>query len=120
MYEAQTKSLSLLFEKIILPKLNSNNPNFKLIMSSTTNPEALTSYITKKVPQKAMEKIVDKKTHLNLENIKHEFIHCDELDKHDPLLSEITRSFKNGRKTENGMEPVNKILIFCNTVKSLH
>ena len=56
-------------------------------MSSTTNPEALTSYITKKVPQKAMEKIVDKKTHLNLQNIKHEFIHCDELDKHDPLLS---------------------------------
>jgi len=30
--------------------------------------------------------LVDKKTHMNLQNIEHEFVHCQGLDKKEPLL----------------------------------
>lgn len=51
-----------------------------LILSSTTNPLPLRDYLKKKLPK--MEQIVDKNTHINLENIRHEFLHCQELNKH--------------------------------------
>lgn len=45
---------------------------------------------------------------MNLENIKHEFIQCNDLDKHNTLLDVLYQRRQA------------KTLIFCNTVKSLH
>ena len=57
---------------------------------------------------KEYTEITDKNTHMNLENIKHQFLQCQELDKHETLLSVL-----NQRRDA-------KTLIFCKTVKSLH
>lgn len=45
---------------------------------------------------------------MNLENIKHEFVQCQDLDKHQTLLDVL---FQRRQA---------KTLIFCNTVRSLH
>jgi superfamily II DNA/RNA helicase len=50
---------------------------------------------------------MDKNIHINLQNIKHEFVQAFEKDKHELLRSLIMRQ-KN-----------TKTLIFCNTVSSL-
>lgn len=50
---------------------------------------------------------MDKNVHINLQNIKHEFVQAFEKDKHELLRSLIMRQ-KNV-----------KTLIFCNTVSSL-
>lgn len=38
---------------------------------------------------KQIKYLIEKKTHMNLHNIKHEFIHCTSLDKKDPFLKII-------------------------------
>ena len=56
--------------------------------------------------------MIDKNNHLNLQNIQHEFIHCDSLDKHDKLLTLLKQLRVRQIKTS--------VMIFCNTIKSLH
>lgn len=67
-FESQQSIMDDLFKTIIHPKLSKQNPPF-LTLVSTTNPPALTSYLKKKVPK--IEQIIDKNTHINLQNIKH-------------------------------------------------
>jgi len=58
------------------------------------------------------ETLMDKTTHLNLSNIKHEFIHLTEFDKHNTLatvVKEVAHSLKKHKKTA---------IVFCETVKS--
>lgn len=55
-----------------------------------------------------MTEIVDKNTHINLQNIKHEFVQCGSLDKHETLVQVLLQRSKT------------KTMIFCNTISSLH
>jgi superfamily II DNA/RNA helicase len=54
-----------------------------------------------------LSRLVDKDAHLNLHNIRHEFLHCPDLDKHSTLLQALGQ---NQAKT----------IVFCNTISSLH
>ena len=52
--------------------------------------------------------IVEKNSHMHLENLSHEFIHCTTLDKTAPLLklmAEIRNKYEG-------------LLIFCNSISS--
>lgn len=51
--------------------------------------------------------LTDKKSHINLENIKHEFVQAFDKDKHELLMSLLVRQ----RNT--------KTIVFCHTVNSL-
>ena len=44
-------------------------------------------YGTKKMESdQNLKKLIEKKTHTNLSNLYHEFIHISQLDKHTPIL----------------------------------
>ena len=60
----------------------------------------------------SLKKIVEKKTHMNLSNLQHEFIHIRDLDKQTPLIK-IMKEFQNKIKKTKGAT-----LIFCNTIPS--
>lgn len=51
---------------------------------------------------------MDRNTNFNLQNIKHEFVHCSESDRHEPLYSQLRQHSKAS------------VMVFCNTVASLH
>lgn len=58
------------------------------------------------------ERVIDSSTHLNLANIRHDFIHLPEFDKHKSLegvVKQVTQSLK-----KNGT----KAIVFCESVKS--
>lgn len=94
LFEGQKGMLQDLLETIVLPKVMSNDShgistNTQLILSSTTNPQPLKEFLQKKLEGKVsisegeakkhlikFEQIVDKNVHVNLQNIKHEFLHC--------------------------------------------
>lgn len=104
-FESQKSMMDSIFSTIITPKLDKENcPVFTF--ASTTNPPALTEYLRKKMPK--VDQTIDKNTHVNLQNIKHEFLHCNSYDKHQPLMEELRRDRNS------------KTMIFCNTVNSLH
>lgn len=56
----------------------------RMILSGTTCSKELRGYLKSKLGE--LIEIVDKNTHFNLQNIRHEFIHCGSLDKHEPLM----------------------------------
>lgn len=61
---------------------------------------------------KNFEYLMDKSTHLNLSNIKHEFIHLSEFDKHksfENVINEVAFTLKKFKRCA---------MIFCDTVKS--
>jgi superfamily II DNA/RNA helicase len=84
---------------------NMANPP-KILFSGTTSPPDLKQLLKKEL--KDYTEIIDKNTHMNLENIKHEFLQCQELDKHQTLLDVLFQR----RQV--------KTLILCSTIKSLH
>lgn len=81
-----TATLGGTLKNFLAASFGSNNPDFELLM--------------------------DKSTHLNLSNIKHEFIHLTEFDKHtafSTVVKDVAHSLKKHKKTA---------IIFCETVKS--
>lgn len=59
-----------------------------------------------------LKKLIEKKTHMNLSNLHHEFIHIKDLDKQTPLIK-ILKEYKEKIKKTKGAT-----LIFCNTIPS--
>ena len=58
------------------------------------------------------ETVLDSKTHLNLSNIRHDFLHLDDFDKHNQfqtVLKELSFTLKK-QKTQ--------AIVFCDTIKS--
>lgn len=80
--------------------------NPRIVLSGTTNPPELKKMLVSHF--KEYTEVVDNKAHMNLENIKHEFVQCQELDKHQALLDVLYQRRQA------------KTLIFCNTVRSIH
>ena len=58
------------------------------------------------------ERLIDSGAHLNLSNIRHDFIHLTEYDKHSQFKEIIARVHKEIEKKKQGC------IIFCHTVKS--
>ena len=100
LFESNFHKTSQLIEDVLKPNCNKH---LKIIFSSTTNPQSLSQYLHKAFP--SLTQVVDKKVHINLENIKHEFMQSQSYDKHQPLLGLLHRE----RNT--------KTMIFCNTVQ---
>lgn len=72
----------------------------------------------KRIGEEKVKKLIDDKTHLNLSNLKHEFVHLKSFDKYDPCLNLLTDTmplFENLTESDDGA-----ILIFCNSVPSVH
>lgn len=59
-----------------------------------------------------LKKIVEKKTHMNLSNLHHEFVHVRDLDKQTPLIK-ILKEYEGKIKKTDGAT-----LIFCNSIPS--
>ena len=64
-------------EKILskVKNMQENDKNVNIIFSGTTHPLELKQFLESKF--KNMAVLIDKNTHLNLQNIKHEFIQCN-------------------------------------------
>lgn len=62
--------------------------------------------------QNEFEYLIEKKTHYNLSNVKHEFIHIVDMDKMKPL-SLIMKEFKM-----YAQKAKSSAIVFCNSVKS--
>lgn len=59
-----------------------------------------------------LKKIIDRNTHMSLQNIKHEFIHCETFDKVQPLINLLKEIYHLVKKNNTS------ILIFCNSIPS--
>lgn len=56
--------------------------------------------------------LIEKSTHMNLSNLKHEFIHIADFDKIKPLKL-LMKEFKKYARKEN-----TSCIVFCNSVQS--
>jgi superfamily II DNA/RNA helicase len=67
--------LSAIVERLLIKSEElKEERNIKIILSGTTNSQELQGYLKGKLGD--LVEIVDKNTHFNLQNIRHEFIHC--------------------------------------------
>ena len=55
-------------------------------------------------------KLIDKNTHLNLQNLTHEFIHVNQLDKLDPMIRLLQEQIPLMESEDGSM------IIFCNSI----
>ena len=62
------------------------------------------------LPNSPFKKLVEKSTHLNLSNLKHEFIHIADYDKVKPLQLLMKEYKKYARKHNTSA------IVFCNSV----
>ena len=62
------------------------------------------------LPDSPFKKLVEKSTHLNLSNLKHEFIHIADYDKVKPLQLLMKEYKKYARKHNTSA------IVFCNSV----
>ena len=63
-------------------------------------------------PESPFKRLVEKSTHLNLSNLKHEFIHIADFDKVKPLQLLMKEYKKYARKHNTSA------IVFCNSVQS--
>ena len=61
-------------------------------------------------PDSNFKKIVEKSTHMNLSNLKHEFIHIADYDKVKPLKL-LMKEYKKYTRKHN-----TSCIVFCNSV----
>ncbi|EAS07110.2 type III restriction enzyme, res subunit (macronuclear) [Tetrahymena thermophila SB210] len=61
---------------------------------------------------KKIKLIIDKKTHMNLQHIEHEFIHCQGIDKKEPITKLLKEIMPKAQKQDGS------IMIFCNSIPS--
>ena len=61
-------------------------------------------------PESPFKSLVEKSTHLNLSNLKHEFIHIADFDKVKPLQL-LMKEFKKYERKHN-----TNAIVFCNSV----
>lgn len=100
------KLTSIMDNLLTNAKITQEKTPLEVILSGTTRSHELLKYITDNVGE--VTDLVDKNTHINLQNIKHEFLQCQTLDKHETLLQVLRQ------------RPGVKTLVFCNTISSLH
>jgi hypothetical protein len=68
-----------------------------MLFVSATFTGQLNSMFLEKFGKTGIKKLIEKKTHMNLANISHEFIHCTTFDKKEPalkLLREVLSKIK--------------------------
>lgn len=92
--------------------LSKNNAKIIYVSATFTNPLNRFFESIYGKDSNYLKKIIEKKTHMNLSNLKHEFIHVKDLDKQTPLLK-ILKEFNALIESTKGAT-----MIFCNSVPS--